>query len=567
MMHEVKNHLRKMHRRGWVILSLVAMVVVGLTWRLVDLQVFNQKFLRDQGDARTLRTVPIPAHRGIINDRNGEPLAVSAPVSSIWVNPKVFSNIDENIKVLADYVELTPKEIKQRISNKANSEFVYLKRHLPPDVAQQIQALNMPGVFVEREYRRYYPTGEISAHVLGFTDIDGEGQEGLEAAFNNNLRGEPGSRRVMKDRIGRIIDEIKHIEDPKPGEDLFLSLDRRIQYLAYRELVSAVQQNQANSGSIVVMNIRTGEVLAMANYPSYNPNNRLDRNPEHLRNRAVTDILEPGSVMKTFSMLAGLESGSVFPETQVNTDPGTMLIDGKVVKDVNNYGVIDMTGVLRHSSNIGIAEFILASPFEQYVNLLQRFGFGVPTASGFPGERAGYINVPNNHDFHSQVTLAFGYGLAVTPLQLAQAYATLGNNGRYVPVTFLRQDAPTITGEQVISPELSRQINNMLTHVVHDDRGIHRAKITGYQVAGKSGTSRKATVEGGYAAKRYTSIFAGFAPATSPELVTVVVIDDPSAGAYYGGAVAAPVFSEVMSGALRLLDITPDNIEQLAMLQ
>ena len=449
---------------------------------------------------------------------------------------------------------------------------MYLKRQLDPYAAQQIQTLNLPGVFVEREYRRYYPTGEVTAHVLGFTDIDGEGQEGLEVAFNNNLRGEAGARRVLKDRLGRIIDEIQHIRDPKAGENLNLSIDRRIQYLAYRELLSAIQENQAASGSVIVEDIKTGEILAMVNYPTFNPNNRLDRNTDHMRNRAVTDVFEPGSVMKTFSMLTALESGNVLPETQVDTHPGYMQLRGKTVRDINNYGVIDMTGVLKHSSNIGITEAILTTSLDQHLNVLQRFGFSVPTASGFPGERAGYVNAPRESDEHSRATLAFGYGLAVTPLQLVQAYATIANDGRYVPITFLRQDEPSNQTEQVIDPQLAKQMQTMLMHVVHDHRGVRRAKVPGYQVSGKSGTARKATVEGGYGAKRYTSTFAGFAPTSNPRLAMVIVIDDPQAGAYYGGAISAPVFSQVMGGALRLLNITPDlieeePIEQIAMLQ
>jgi cell division protein FtsI (penicillin-binding protein 3) len=563
---EIKTLLKKLNIRSWIIVCAFSVLACGLTWRLFDLHVFNQQFLRTQGDARTLRTIPIPAHRGIIADRNGEPLAVSAPVASVWVNPQLFILEENNIKVLAENLDLDAETLQKRLQTQADKEFVYLKRQVAPQQAQQIQALNLSGVFIEREYRRYYPTGEVSAHVLGATDIDGQGQEGLEFAYNEALSGAPGARKVMKDRLGRVIDEIQHLRDPKPGEDLYLSIDRRIQYLAYLQLLDAVSQNEASAGSIVVLNVKTGEILAMANYPSFNPNNRLDRGSDTQRNRAVTDVFEPGSVMKTFSMAAAMRSGSVQPETLVDTSPGTMQLRGKTIRDISNYGLIDMTGVLKHSSNIGITQAILATPFEDYLNLLQQLGYGMPTASGFPGERAGQIQIPKEHDDFGKATLSFGYGLSVTSLQLAQSYAVIANDGKNVPVTFLRVDESQQNAEpqqQILAPELARQLQTMLMHVVHDDRGVYRAKIAGYQVAGKSGTARKATVEGGYEAKRYISVFAGFAPASQPEIAAVVVIDDPQAGDYYGGKVAAPVFSKIVAGALRLLNIQPDYMEDI----
>jgi cell division protein FtsI (penicillin-binding protein 3) len=545
--------------RSWMMFSVLSVLVGGLAYRLVDLHVLDQQFLRSQGDARTLRTIPISAHRGIIADRNGEPLAVSAPVASVWVNPQVFPTNNDSVVQLAESLEISTDYIHKRLDSQAKKEFVYLKRQLDPYSVQKIQSLKLPGVFIEREYRRYYPTGEIAAHVLGFTDIDGEGQEGLELAFDKDLSGAPGARRVVKDRIGRVVDEIQHLRDPKPGENLYLSIDRRVQYLAYRELLKAVYENKAKAASLVAMDVRTGEILAMVNYPSFNPNSRTNHTPDTKRNRAVTDVFEPGSVIKTFSMIAALETGSVAPDTIVDTSPGRMPVRGRMVQDVNNFGVIDMTGILRHSSNVGITQVILNTPFDHYINVLNRFGFGVPTASGFPGERAGGMNIPKDHDLHSQATLSFGYGMSATTLQLAQAYATIANNGNYVPATFLRvNEIPE--GKVVLDPQLAQQLRTMLTHVVHDDRGVSRARISGYQVAGKSGTVRKATVEGGYEAKQYMSVFVGFAPASDPHIVLAVVIDEPQAGAYYGGAVAAPVFREVMTGSLRLLDITPDAV-------
>lgn len=558
--------VKKINLRSWLIVGAFGILAIGLVFRLFGLHVLDQQFLRTQGDARTMRTIPIPAHRGIIADRNGEPLAVSAPVASIWANPQQFVLDDTNIHLLAEKLDLEPTYLQTRLAEQADKEFVYLKRQVAPHQAQQVQALNLPGIFVEREYRRYYPTGEVTAHVVGVTDIDGQGQEGIEFAFNDVLSGVAGARRVMKDRLGRVVDEIQHLRDPKPGENLYLSIDRRIQYLAYLQLLNAIAEHEANAGSIVVVNVKTGEILAMVNYPSFNPNNRLDRGAENQRNRAVTDVFEPGSVIKTFSMAAALEYGSVQPETLVDTSPGTFRLRGKTIRDVNNYGVIDMTGVLKHSSNIGITHTILATPFDSYLNLLQRVGYGMPTSSGFPGERAGAIQIPNENDDFSKATMSFGYGLSATPLQIVQSYAVIANNGKFVPVTFLRADNPDanqLKGEQVLTPELARQLQTMLTHVVHDERGVYRAKIAGYRVAGKSGTVRKATVEGGYGAKRYISLFAGFAPASRPEIAAVVVIDDPQGGDYYGGKVAAPIFSKVMAGTLRLLNIQPDFIEDL----
>lgn len=558
----VKNFIKKMSIRSWVIVGIFSVLVSGLMWRLFDLHVLDQQFLRTQGDARSLRTIPISAHRGIIADRNDEPLAVSAPVASVWANPKDFDNTEENIELLASYLDLTADTLREKLSNQNNKEFVYLQRQLAPSDAQQVQSLNLAGIHVEREYRRYYPTGEATAHVLGFTNIDGEGQEGVELEYDQILSGAPGARQVIKDRLGRVIDEIEHIRDPKAGQHLNLSIDRRIQYLAYLELLNSVEENDAESGSVVVVDVKTGEVLAMANYPSYNPNNRLDRDPNKQRNRAATDVFEPGSVMKVFSMAAGLSSGSVIPETIVDTNPGTMQVRGKTVRDTRNFGVLDMAGVLQYSSNVGIAQVILATPFETYVEMLHELGFGSTTATGFPGERTGQIQIPAEHDDHSKVTLAFGYGLSVTPLQLAQAYSIIANDGEYIPLTLLRSDDTETAAEPILDPALAQELQAMLTQVVHNEQGASKAKVSGYKVAGKSGTARKSNVEGGYEAKRYTSVFAGFAPASDPQLVTVIVVDDPKSGAYYGNQVAAPVFSKVMSGALRLLNIPPDAIQE-----
>ncbi|MDX1443167.1 MAG: penicillin-binding transpeptidase domain-containing protein [Gammaproteobacteria bacterium] len=527
--------------------------------RAVDLQVLRNDFLQDQGQARHLRVVEMPAHRGMVTDRNGEPLAVSTPVSAVWVNPQALEVTPDQFVELANILDEDPVELRDMIGARLDREFVYLQRQVPPDLAGRVEALGIPGVHLQREYKRFYPAGEVTAHLLGFTDIDDRGQEGLELAFDEWLRGEAGAKRVLRDRIGRTIQQVAQLKPARPGQQLATSIDLRLQYIAYRELKAAIQANDAVSGSIVVLDVETGEVLALANQPSYNPNNRSAANASAFRNRAVTDQFEPGSSFKPFPVAAALESGQFTPRTRVDTAPGFLKVSGYSISDTRNYGEIDVTTVLKKSVNVGASKIALALEPGQLWSSLARFGFGSVTGSGFPGEAAGLLPHWQRWREVTQATLAYGYGLSVTPLQLAQAYAVIAADGARLPVSFVKIDEPGFR-EQVVSPETARDMRRMLETVVSPDGTGTRAAVSGYRVAGKTGTARKA-VSGGYAEDRHYAVFAGMAPASDPRLVTVVVINEPRAGDYYGGEIAAPVFANVMAGGLRLLNVVPDHDE------
>lgn len=547
--------------RSATLLLAFGFVACVLLWRAVDLQVLDKQFLQTQGDARHLRVVEIPAHRGVIADRNGEPLAISSPVDSVWVNPKEFVAAEADSRALARLLELEPRWLERRIQERADREFLYLKRHIAPDLAEQVKALGLPGVALQREYRRFYPAGEVTAHVVGFTDIDDRGQEGVELAYDQWLQGEPGAKRVVKDRYGRIIDDVESLRDPRPGQELRLSIDRRLQYLAYRELKAAAAEQRVRSASLVLLDVTTGEVLAMVNQPGYNPNNRAELNGQVIRNRAVTDAYEPGSTIKVFSVAAALETGRFQPSTIIDTGPGYMRVGSYTIHDTRAHGKIDVSTLIQKSSNIGIAKMALELPPEAIWSMYTRLGFGAPVGTGFPGEAAGLMPARPPQRPADKAALAYGYGLSATPLQLASAYATIAADGQRRPVSFLaRQGAVQV--EQVIPPEVARQVRAMMETVVGDGGTAPQARVPGYRVAGKTGTSRKA-VAGGYAEKAYLAYFAGFAPASKPRLAMVVVLDEPSAQYYYGGRVAAPVFSRVMSGALRLLNVPPDDLPSL----
>lgn len=544
-------------QRHLLLLTLFGLAFAALVLRAVDLQVLKRGFLQDQADARHLRTVSIPAHRGMILDRNGEPLAVSTPVESVWANPQELAGAREFLPALARLLGMEVDELQGRLARRADREFVYLRRQVNPTVAAQLRALDAPGVYLQREYRRYYPDGEVAAHLVGFTDIDDRGQEGIELAYDDWLRGEPGAKRVLKDGRHHVIENVERIRAARPGRDLTLSIDRRIQYLAYRELKAAVQQHRARSGSVVVLDARSGEVLAMVNQPSYNPNNRARIRPAHLRNRALTDVFEPGSTMKPLTIACALESGRYRPDTAIDTSPGLFQVGVNTVRDMHDYGRLDVTGVIRKSSNVGAAKIALSLPAEDLWSLLARAGFGQVTASGFPGEASGLLMDWRRWHPIEQATLAFGYGISVTPLQLARAYTLFAADGRLRPVSLLRvEDVPR--GEPVLSPKVARAVREMMETVVQPGGTATAARVAGYRVAGKTGTVHK-SVAGGYAEDRYNSVFVGLAPASRPRLVTVVMISEPQAGEHFGGKVAGPVFSRVMAGALRLLNIAPDD--------
>jgi cell division protein FtsI (penicillin-binding protein 3) len=548
--------------RFYFVLGLMIFIALILVARLVDLHVINNAFLRHQGDARMVRTVTMAAYRGMLTDRNGEPLAVSAPVASIWINPTLFLAADKPtqqkaLTKLSKLLDIPRDQIKTKITAQSTREFLYLKRHVNPDVAVILMNNHFPGVHLQTEFHRYYPAGEVTAQLIGFTDVDDKGREGLELAFNKMLTGKQGAKRVVKDRVGNVIEELAILKQPQDGEDVILSIDRRLQYLAYRELKAAMIEHNAKAASAVIVDINTGEVLAMANVPSFNPNNRDDRAPNNVRNRAVTDLFEPGSVFKTMSMAAALENKVVSPNATFDTTPGYMRVNHNVVRDIRNFGELTLPGILEHSSNVGITKVVKDLPADKLVDTLRHFGFGESTQSGFPGEREGVINVPRKNDYFGLATLSFGYGASVTVLQLANAYATLASDGSKKPITFIKTERPPKT-ERVISPKVATQIRTMLQQVVGaPGAGGWRAQVAGYTVAGKTGTVRKLG-ETGYIEDKHLALFAGFAPASKPRLALVILVDEPRHEAYYGGQVAAPLFSRIMTGALRLYDIPPD---------
>ena len=537
--------------------------VAALVWRMGDLNLNQRDFLQGQGDARYLRTVAIPAHRGMITDRNGEPLAISTPVESVWANPQELAQARQSWPKLARLLDMSADELEQQLARRMDREFVYLRRHVKPELAEQVMALRIPGVALQPEYRRYYPMGEVVAHVVGFTNIDDAGQEGVELMMDERLRGTPGSKRVIKDRLGRIVENVESISEPRPGDDIQLSIDRRVQYLAYRELKAAVQRHHAKAGSAVVLDVTSGEVLAMVNQPAYNPNNRSDLSSARFRNRAVTDVFEPGSTMKPFTISAALESGRFRPTTPIDTSPGMLRLGGFTIRDSHDYGLIDVSTVIQKSSNVGASRIALALEPQRLWDMLSRFGFGYDTGSGFPGEAAGLLNAYQDWREVQRATISYGYGLSVTPLQLASAYATLAADGKQRPISFFKLDRDDLPrARQVLEPRMARQVREMLERVVRDGGTGTRAKVAGYRVAGKTGTVRKAS-SGGYTEEHYLSLFAGMAPASRPRLAMVVVVDHPDDGEYYGGVIAAPVFSRVMEGALRLLDVAPDDLDTL----
>jgi cell division protein FtsI (penicillin-binding protein 3) len=550
---------RSYRGRYYFVIALLLIAVISLIWRLVDLTVLKRAFLQGQGDARTIRTVTTPAYRGMILDRNGEPLAISTPVDSIWVNPKDFSATRADFAALATLLNLSKADLRARISKAGDREFVYLKRGVDPKLGDAVKALKIPGIYLQPEFRRYYPQGEVTAHVLGFTNVDDHGQEGLELAYDQWLNGEPGLKRVLKDRLGRTIEDMDVLKAPRPGQNLYLSIDSHLQYFAYQELQAGIQKYQATSGSAVILDVKTGEILAMVNWPSYNPNNRPDAHDGRYRNRAVTDTFEPGSTIKSFSMASALASGKYFVNSRIDTSPGVIYIAGnKVDDDKHNNGIIDLTTILKVSSNVGMSKITVSLPPQNLWNMLHNVGFGQITNSGFPGERSGLL--PNYRVWNPFVlaTMSFGYGLNVTPLQLTQAYAILAANGIKRPVTFIRLNEP-LPAEQVMDPKVAQDIRVMLESVLAQGGTAPLARVPGYRVTGKTGTAHIVGPHG-YEKNHYNSIFVGMAPASNPRLVVAVVLHDPQGKQYFGGYTAGPIFSRIMGEALRVLNVPPDDI-------
>jgi cell division protein FtsI (penicillin-binding protein 3) len=553
--------------RSAVVLGLVVLGAIGLAARAVELQLVDHLFFAKQGDDRSMRVVKIAAHRGAITDRNGEPLAMSTPVDSIWVNPGELNDNIDQLPKLARALKEDQQTLARRITSNLDREFLYLVRHMPPEQAARIKALGIPGVYLMREYRRYYPAGEVSGHVVGFTTVDDKGQEGLELGYDQLLNGEDGSKRVIQDSYGRYVENVESIRAPRPGRDLVTSIDLRIQYLAYRELKAAMQEYRARAGSVIVIDVETGEVLAMVNQPSYNPNDREQLKPELYRNRAATDIFEPGSSIKPFIMAAALASGQYRPDSVIDTAPGFLKVGTKVFEDEHNLGSVDLATILAKSSNVGTAKVALSLQPEQIWSTLTGLGLGQTTGSNYPGESAGMLSNYAHWRPIGIATLSHGYGLSVTPLQLAHAYATIGAGGIKRPISFEKVTGP-VHGERVMDPKVSRELIQLMEQVVEKGGTATRASLIGYQVSGKTGTAFK-SIAGGYSTDRIMAVFAGLVPASHPKLATVVVIDEPSRDLHevgtlaQGGTVAAPVFSSVMSGALRLMDIAPDDLQNV----
>ena len=545
-----------------LVLLLLAAMVGAIAWRIVDLQVIDRDFLQAHGDARSVRHIPIPAHRGLITDRNGEPLAVSTPVTTLWGNGKELQAAKAQWPALAAALGQEPKGFAERLQGNAEREFLYLERGLTPELGQRVLDLKVPGVYAIEEFRRFYPAGEVAAHVVGFTDIDDRGREGMELAFDEWLAGVPGKRQVLKDRRGRLIKDVQVTQNAKAGKALALSIDLRLQYLAHRELRNALVEFGAKAGSLVMVDVKTGEVLAMVNQPTYNPNNRRSLQPAAMRNRAMIDVFEPGSTMKPFSMAAALETGRWKPSDTVDVYPGTLQIGRYTIRDVSRAegGILDLTGILIKSSNVGMSKIAFDIGGQSIYSVMQQVGLGQDTGLGFPGERVG--NLPNHREWRKAetATLSYGYGLSVTAVQLVHAYAALANAGRNVPLSLTRVDRLP-EGVQVVPEDVAKTLQGMLQQVIEAPGGVFRAKVPGYHVAGKSGTARKASVgTKGYTENAYRSLFAGFGPMEDPRIAVAVVIDEPSKGGYYGGLVSAPVFGKVMAGALRLMNVVPDDL-------
>nr|VFK43723.1 MAG: cell division protein FtsI (penicillin-binding protein 3) [Candidatus Kentron sp. TC]VFK44352.1 MAG: peptidoglycan synthetase FtsI [Candidatus Kentron sp. TC]VFK58374.1 MAG: cell division protein FtsI (penicillin-binding protein 3) [Candidatus Kentron sp. TC] len=557
--------------RHWIVLCVVVLVVGALLWRVCDLQLRHKEFLQTEGQARYMRVVKNPAHRGMILDRNKEPLAVSTPVESVWINPlvlkKAFLSDGEGRhdtdtvtrwRVFEELFGWEEGHIENVIAKHPNKQFLYVERHVSPDMAERVRDLDLEGVYLEREYRRYYPIGEVAAHVVGFTNVDDQGQEGMELVFDDWLCGIDGEKRVIQDRLGRFVEDVENIRSSQPGGNLVLSIDQRIQYLAYRALLAGVRHHLARSGSAVVLDVNSGEVLAMANQPSYNPNNWSDRVSNRFRNRAVTDVLEPGSTIKPFTVAVALMSGRFHSDTLLDTSPGFFKVGRHLIKDRRNYGLINVATVLKKSSNVGASQLALSISSEAMWKLFSDIGFGEITISGFSGEVSGLL--PHFSDWAEihRATLSFGYGLSVTSLQLAKAYAVIASGGLLRPIRVQFTQQESLPPKRILPADVAFQVRQMLESVTDPDGTGQRARIDGYRIAGKTGTVRKSTV-GGYANDKYAATFAGFAPVSAPQLVIVVTIDEPSRDEYYGGQVAAPIFAEIMSGSLRLLGIPPDE--------
>jgi cell division protein FtsI (penicillin-binding protein 3) len=544
---------------GWrsrLVFVLVAAGFAALAARAFYLQAMHTVFLQAKGEARYGRVIEMPASRGSVKDRNGQALAISTPVESIWATPDDLDEVDDaKIRALAKALAVDVAEIRQKIARK-DRQFVYLKRQISPDQAAKVMALGVPGVFQQREFRRYYPAGEVMAHVVGFTGIEDNGQEGIELAAESRLAGVPGSRKVIKDRKGRIVEDVESVRAPRDGQEVTLAIDQRLQFLAHKELKAAVAQNRAKGGSMVVLDARTGEVLALVNQPDYNPNNRANVTGRQTRNRSVTDLFEPGSTMKPFPVAAALEAGIVTPATMIQTGTGPMTIGRWPISDSHPNGLISVAQVIQKSSNIGSAKIMLQMPAEKMFTLYRELGFGAVPQTGFPGEAKGQLRPWAQWRPIEQATMSYGHGISVSLLQIARAYTIFTNDGQLLPLSLLKTEAQPI-GKRLVSRNTAQELTRMMEMAVMPGGTAPRAQVPGYRVAGKTGTAHKAEA-GGYAEHKYVSSFVGFGPVTSPRFIVAVMLDEPQGAKYYGGDVGAPVFSSVMGAALRMMSVPPD---------
>lgn len=550
--------------RYYLVMLILASLPILLLVKIAQLQILPSQergvdFLQHQGDSRAIRNITIPAYRGLITDRNGEPLAISTPVTAIVANPKNIQKSD--IERLSLALKISESQLQSRLQRYRNKSFMYLVQQLPNDEAEKILKLNIPGVSGQQRYKRFYPAGEVTAQLVGFTNYLDIGQEGMELAYDDWLTGEPGKKKVVLDKNRRVINDISLIQAASSGEDLRLSIDLRVQYAAYRALKKAVKKHNAKSGSVVVLDVNSGEVLAMVNQPSFNPNDRSKLRQSSVRNRAITDLMEPGSTVKPFTVLAALESGQFSAQSRIDTNPGYLKVDYKTFVDPSNYGELNLAEVLTKSSQVGTTKVALALDPDSTRDLFQRVGFGEVMGTGFPGETLG--SLPAYRKWHpvTQATFAFGYGLSVSSLQLARAYAVLANDGLRKEISMVALDSEP-EGLRVINAATTKEVRHMLRAASSHKGTGRRAMIDGYSVGGKTGTLHKVKVDGGYDDNRYMSVFAGLSPISSPRLATVVVIDEPRQGDYFGGLVAAPVFSEITGNALRLMQVTPDETDK-----
>ncbi len=564
-LREGNNQARFYALRHYFVITVLLTLMVGLVTRALYLQIVEKDFLSSQGIQRQIRMIETPAYRGTITDRFGTPLAISTPVDSVWVNPgEILQNLPA-LKQVVKKLELDYPETVALLKQKADREFVYLKRQLEPELARQV-ADGVDGVYLQREYHRYYPAGEVVSHLVGFTDIDDRGQEGLELVYEDWLKARPGKRRVIRNRKGAVVEEIAQVKRAQSGNDLTSSIDMRLQYIAYRSLARAIKYHAAKAGSAVLLDVRTGEILAMVNQPSYNPNQRKKQSADQRRNRALTDVFEPGSAIKPFTIAAAIDQGLYDRQSKINTGPGWFMVKGHPIKDIRNYGELDLAGILRKSSNVGASRIALSMEARDLWQSFTDYGFGEPVGVSFPAESAGYFRHYVDWQALDQATMGFGYGLSVSITQLARGYAVIANGGRQIDLSLIKKEPQEEQENQiarhVMKPSTSAFLIEMMEQVVGPGGTAKQAAVPGYRIAGKTGTAKK-SVDGGYEEDDYIAVFAGIAPASNPRLVMAVMIDEPTQNGYYGGKVAAPVFQEVMENALRILDIAPDDLPAL----